>query len=472
MIEITDQDVAAEKTLAKAVANDGIIQSIRDANLTRNVCNIARRVIKLHEELGEHAEAYLNVTNAGNGKKKCWDDVREEAADLLIVAVDVALTPIHSYDSIERTAWRPWGLDFIPRRFCTAVATTSDGVRRRVDYSVRESLGIIGATVMPHNLYLHSGIVQTRAFGRDEASKREALRLATWDSTIALMFALTVNASILILAAATFAIVPETQQAVVLRLNNPVRLVNQWQPGQVIGRTGAGVIARIPFVDRIVWLDKRVLDADLDNTQVLSTDQLRLNADAYARFRIVDPLRAVTSTGSTSNTEERVADQLRPLLGTALRNELGKVPFAMLLSPERGRVMDAIQASLQHDARQYGVEIVDVRIKHADLPDGSPLDSALQRMRTARQQEANTIRAQGQKAAQIVRAEADASAAKIYADAFSKDAGFYDFYRAMQSYRTTFGVDGGPTPRGSTSIIMGRDNGYLRQFDAGGAAGR
>lgn len=102
MIEITDQDVAAEKTLAKAVANDGIIQSIRDANLTRNVCNIARRVIKLHEELGEHAEAYLNVTSAGNGKKKSWDDVREEAADLLIVAVDVALTPIHSYDSIER----------------------------------------------------------------------------------------------------------------------------------------------------------------------------------------------------------------------------------------------------------------------------------------------------------------------------------------------------------------------------------
>ena len=162
-----------------------------------------------------------------------------------------------------------------------------------------------------------------------------------------------------ILAAATFAIVPETQQAVVLRLNNPVRLVNQWQPGQQIGRTGAGVIARIPFVDKLVWIDKRVLDADLDNTLVLSTDQLRLNVDAFARFRIVDPLRAVTSTGSTSNTEERVADQLRPLLGTALRNELGKVPFAVLLSPERGRVMDAIQESLQRYARQYGADIVD-----------------------------------------------------------------------------------------------------------------
>lgn len=271
-----------------------------------------------------------------------------------------------------------------------------------------------------------------------------------------------------IVAAATFAIVPETQQAVVLRLNNPVRIVNEWQQGQVIGRSGAGVIARIPFIDKIVWVDKRVLDADLDNTLVLSTDQLRLNVDAFARFRIVDPLRAVTSTGSTSNTEERVADQLRPLLGTALRNELGKVPFASLLSPERGKVMDQIQAALQRNARQYGAEIVDVRIKHADLPDGSPLESALNRMRTARQQEANTIRAQGQKQAQIVRAEADAQAARVYADAFSKDADFYDFYRAMQSYRRTFGVDGNPPPPGSTNLILSPGNGYLREFEARG----
>ncbi|OWK30640.1 protease modulator HflC [Sphingomonas mucosissima] len=268
-----------------------------------------------------------------------------------------------------------------------------------------------------------------------------------------------------IVAAATFAIVPETKQAVVLRLNKPVgEPVNQYEPGQVIGQTGAGLVARIPFIDKIVWVDKRVLDADLDNTLVLSTDQLRLNVDAFARFRIVDPLRAITSTGSTSNTEERVADQLRPLLGTALRNELGKVPFAVLLSPERGRVMDAIQASLQRDAQQYGATIVDVRIKHADLPEGSPLDSALQRMRTARQQEANTIRAQGQKQAQIVRAEADATASRVYAEAFSKDASFYDFYRAMQSYRHTFGADGGPRPEGSTSIIMSRDNAYLKEF--------
>lgn len=267
-----------------------------------------------------------------------------------------------------------------------------------------------------------------------------------------------------ILAAATFAIVPETQQAVVLRFENPVKIVNAYRPGEVIGRTGAGLIVRWPFIDKLVWVDKRVQDVDLDNTLVLSTDQLRLNVDAFARYRIVNPMRMVVTVGS----EEGVQNQLRPLLGTALRNELGKVQFAALLSPERGRVMDAIQASLQRNARQYGVEIVDVRIKHADLPDGSPLESALQRMRTARQQEANTIRAQGQKAAQIVRADADAQASRIYAEAFSKDADFYDFYRAMQSYRHTFGADGGPAPQGSTNIIMGPNNGYLREFNQRG----
>jgi modulator of FtsH protease HflC len=271
-----------------------------------------------------------------------------------------------------------------------------------------------------------------------------------------------------ILAAMTFAIVPETNQAVVLRFEQPIYTVNRWRPNEVPGNTGAGLIARVPLIDKIVWVDKRVLDVDLDNTLVLSTDQLRLNVDAFARFRIVNPLRAVTSTGSTSNTEEQVANQLRPLLGTALRNELGKVQFAALLSPERGRVMDAIQASLDRNARRYGAEVVDVRIKHADLPDGSPLESALQRMRTARQQEANTIEAKGQRDAQIVRAEADGTAARIYADAFSKDADFYDFYRAMQSYRHTFGADGGPEPKGSTNLILSPNNSYLREFEGRG----
>ena len=269
---------------------------------------------------------------------------------------------------------------------------------------------------------------------------------------------------VVILAAATFAVVPETKQAVILRLQEPVRTVNPYRPGEVFGRTGAGLIARIPFIDRIVWVDKRVRDVDYDNQQVLSSDQLRLEVDAFARFRVVDPLRMVTTVGSV----ERVTEALQPLLGNAIRNELSRQPFAVLLSPERGRVMDNIQVGLQRLASQYGVQIVDVRIKHADLPSGSPLESTLEAMRTARQQQAATIRAQGQKEAQIIRAGADANAARIYAEAFNKDAGAYDFYRAMQSYRRTFGADGGPNPSGQTSVILSPENDYLRQFNGRG----
>lgn len=265
-----------------------------------------------------------------------------------------------------------------------------------------------------------------------------------------------------ILLASTIVIVPETRQAVILRFQQPVGTLNPYRPDQPFGRTGAGLVAKIPFLDRVVWIDKRVLDIELDNQPVLSTDQLRLEVDAFARFRIVDPLQAVISTGSTSSTEERVAQQLEPLLSSALRGELGKRPFAALLSPERGQVMDNIQNALQRTARQYGAEIVDVRIKHADLPTGSPLDSALARMRSAREQEAATIKAQGQRDAQVVGAEANARAAQIYAQSFGKDADFYAFWRAMQSYRTTFAGQRGEG--GNTSIILSPENGYLREF--------
>ena len=269
---------------------------------------------------------------------------------------------------------------------------------------------------------------------------------------------------LVILAASTFAIVPETKQAVILRFGQPIRTVNAWQPNTPFGQTGAGLIARIPFVDRIVWIDKRVQDLELDNTLVLSTDQLRLEVDAYARYRIVDPRKMRNAVGS----EDRIPDQLRPILGSALRNELGKRRFVELLSPERSELMDNIQKGLQRVASQYGVEIVDVRIKQANLPVGLPLESALKRMSSARQQEAITIRAEGQKQAQIVRAQAGADSAKIYAESFGKDADFYDFYRAMQSYRHTFGADGGPAPEGSTSIILSPNNSYLREFEGRG----
>jgi modulator of FtsH protease HflC len=257
----------------------------------------------------------------------------------------------------------------------------------------------------------------------------------------------------------TFAVVPETKQALILRVGQPVRVYNAYRPNQEFGHTGAGLIARIPFVENIVWIDKRVLDFDMQRQSVLSTDQLRLEVDAFARYRIVDPLRMYISAGS----ERRVGEALRPILGSALRNELGKRPFAALLSPERGQMMDNIQAGLNRVARQYGAEIVDVRIKRADLPSGTPLESAFQRMRTARQQEALTIRAQGAKQAQIIRAQADADASRVYAESFNKDPSFYNFYRAMQSYRISFGTDGNEAP-GSSTVILSPDNEYLKEF--------
>ena len=256
----------------------------------------------------------------------------------------------------------------------------------------------------------------------------------------------------------TTVIVPETRQGVVVRFGEPVRIVNRYQNGMEFGQTGAGLIAKIPFAEQIVWIDKRILDVEMEQQQVLSTDQLRLQVDAFARFRITDPLRMFIAAGN----EARVADELRPILGSALRNELGKRPFASLLTPERGQIMDNIQTGLNRVARQYGAEIVDVRIKRADLPDGTPLESAYQRMRTAREQEARTILAQGRKQAAIIRAEADASAARTYAESFGKDPEFYDFYRAMRSYETTFRK--GNETNSTSSFVLSPDNEYLRQF--------
>ncbi len=270
-----------------------------------------------------------------------------------------------------------------------------------------------------------------------------------------------IGAVALFLAFASISIVPETRQAVVLYLGEPNRIVNRYEPGEQFGSGSAGLMYHIPFVEQVVWIDRRIQNVEMERQQVLSTDQLRLQVDAFARYRIVDPLQMYRS----ARTEDRVSEALRPILASSLRNELGRRPFAALLSPERGQVMDNIQESLNQAARQYGAEIVDVRIKRADLPEGQPLESAYERMRSARRQEALTIRAQGAKQAQIIRAEADAEAARTYAEAYGADPDFYDFYRAMESYRTTFGIDRPAGENdGEAAIVMSPDNEYLRQF--------
>ena len=256
-------------------------------------------------------------------------------------------------------------------------------------------------------------------------------------------------------------VVPETEQAVVVRLGDPERVINRYRPNADFGSTGAGLVFRIPFVERLVRIDKRVLSVDMERQQVLSTDQQRIEVDAYARYRIIDPVRMVRSAGTT----ERVGEQLQPILSSVLRQELGKRTFQSLLTAERGQAMQNIRKGLDEQAREYGAQVIDVRIKRADLPDGTPLESAFARMAAAREQEATTIVAQGQKNAQIIRATADANASRIYADAFNKDPAFYDFYRAMQSYDTTFS---NAKNAGQSTILLSPDSNYLRQFKGSG----
>ncbi len=255
---------------------------------------------------------------------------------------------------------------------------------------------------------------------------------------------------LLMLLMASFPIVSETRQAVVVRFGKPNR---------ILGGTQAGINWRIPFAENIVWIDKRVRSIDMERQQVLSTDQRRLEVDAFARYRIVDPLRMYVSARS----EDRVSEALRPILGSELRNELGKRRFAELLSPERQGVMENVRTGLNRVARQYGVQIIDVRIKKADLPDGTPLQSAFERMKTDREQEARSIRAEGAKRAQIIRAEADAEAARVYSQSFGKDAQFYNFYRAMQAYRSTF-VGDEQNPVAPTTVILSPNDDFLKEF--------
>lgn len=275
---------------------------------------------------------------------------------------------------------------------------------------------------------------------------------AIWDTHKATIIAV---ALLLVAALSTLIVVPETQQAVKIRTGNPVAVINRFEPDRPFGQTGAGLWYRIPLIERVQYVDRRIMNLDMTPQQVLSNDQQRLQVDAYARFRVIDPVLMV----ERANSEDNLRMQLAPILSSTIRQELGRRPFAALLTAERGSAMANIRTALDRQARQYGAQIIDVRIKRADLPDGSPLETAFTRMQTDRQAEAETIRAGGQRDAQIIQAEAEANAANTYAAAYGKDPEFYDFYRAMQSYRTTF-----ERGSGDSTMILSPDSEYLRQF--------
>jgi membrane protease subunit HflC len=240
-------------------------------------------------------------------------------------------------------------------------------------------------------------------------------------------------------------------------------VVNRYHQDEVFGQTGAGLIARIPLIDQIVWVDKRMKDFGVERQEVESADQTRLLIDAYARYRVEDPLRMYLNSGG----EGELANLLKPALTSALRNEFGRRPLAASFGPQRDAAMAAVRGSVNRVAHHYGVEVADVRIDRADLPGGAPLDAAYDRMRTAQTQQALAIRTEGYKQAQIIHADADAATAKIYADSFGQDPDFYGFYRAMRSYRHSFGAEGS-SPAGSATMVLGPDNAYLRAFERRG----
>jgi modulator of FtsH protease HflC len=267
---------------------------------------------------------------------------------------------------------------------------------------------------------------------------------------------------LLVIVIPCFFTVNQAQQAIVLRLGEPRRVVRD-----------PGLHFKLSIVDNVVTFDKRLLDFDADAQEVIMLDQRRLVVDAFARYRIVDPLLFFQSVGTEANMRAR----LGAIVNASLRNVLGSVPFSAVLSNRRSQLMRQISDSVVNEAKGFGVEVVDVRIMRADLhPDNSPAIYA--RMQTEREREARTERAQGaetsqriraeadrdrtvilaeaQRQAQVLRGQGDADATRIFADAFNRDPQFYSFYRSLQAYRQAIGE--------GTTLVLTPESEFFRFF--------
>jgi membrane protease subunit HflC len=207
------------------------------------------------------------------------------------------------------------------------------------------------------------------------------------------------------------------------------------------------------LLEQVVRIDKRVLDVDMERQQVTSLDQRRLEVDAYARFRVIDPIKMYQTAG----TVDKVAEQLQPILNSVLRQELGKRTFASLLTPERGQAMARIREGLDREAREYGAQVIDVRIKRADLPDGTPLESAFARMATARAQEAATIPRKGKRTRRSFVPRPKRKRRGSMPRALARILISMTFTAPCRAMTI-------PSPKNSNTIILSPDNRYLKRF--------
>ena len=263
--------------------------------------------------------------------------------------------------------------------------------------------------------------------------------------------------------------VHQTQQALVLQFGNPVRILQE-----------PGLHLKVPFVQQVDYFEKRVLDFDAPSVELVLGDQKRLVVDAFARYRITDPLRFRQSVG----TELAFRGRLEPIVFSSLRSVLGEAPLFSILSQDRNQLMERIKSEANKALAGFGVELVDVRIKRADLPPENS-QAVFQRMQTERQREAKELRAQGAEVGQRIRARADrerrvliaeaereaaiargqgdAEAIRIFAEAYGQNPDFFDFYRSLQAYRDALGD-------GSTSFVLSPDSEFFRFFHGRAAA--
>ena len=258
-------------------------------------------------------------------------------------------------------------------------------------------------------------------------------------------------------------IVQEINQAIVLQFGNPKKIISE-----------AGLNFKLPFIQNVVYLDKRVLNLDNPPEEVIASDQKRLIIDAITRFQITDPLKFYISVGN-----ERVArSRLSTIINSRIRGVLGTQDLATLLSTERTKQMTIIRNDVNEEAKGFGIKIIDVRIKRADLPPANS-DAIYKRMQTERQREAKEFRAEGaeiaakitstadkdvtvllanaKKQSEIMKGEGDGQRNKIFANAFGKDPQFFAFYRAMQAYETAL-------IGGETSLILSPDSAFFKFF--------
>jgi len=271
---------------------------------------------------------------------------------------------------------------------------------------------------------------------------------------------------IIVLAATAFFsifIVKEINQAIVLQFGDPKKIILK-----------PGLNFKIPFIQNVVFLDKRILNLDAPPEEVIASDQKRLIVDAFARFQIVDPLKFYISVGN-----ERVArSRLSTIINSRIRSVLGTQRLQTLLSADRTNQMSLIQDGVNNEAEKFGIKIVDVRIKRADLPPANS-EAIYRRMQTEREREAKEFRAKGaemaititstadkevtviladaEKQSQIMKGQGDGQRNKIFADAFGQDPEFFAFYRAMQAYEKAL-------IGGETSLILSPDSEFFKFF--------